>query len=136
MFNRNKEPQYNQQKLNRAITSGGLRVIVAGYIIFIAINIINGTKTEASTIPAWVGSLIGYVFIAASAGFIIYAVRSFLKALKGARLDADADADAQDDKKTKPEEKKPEAAPEMSIAEKVRAAQAMIPSEKKNGTDQ
>ncbi len=132
MSGQNKTPRYNQQKLNRAITAGGLRVVVAGYIIFIAINIINGTRSETSTIPAWVGSLIGYVFIAASAGFIIYAVRSFLKALKGARLDADAD----ENEKNVQEEKKPEEKSGMSIAEKVRAAQAMIPSEKKNGTDQ
>ena len=130
MFTRNKEPQYNQQKLNRAITSGGLRIVVAGYIIFIAVNVINGTKSETSSIPAWAGALIGYVFIAASAGFIIYAVRSFLKALKGARLDAD------ENKEPVQEEKKPEKQQEMSIAQKVRAAQAMIPTDKKNGTDQ
>lgn len=128
MFGRNRAQQYNQQKLNRAITSGVLRVIVAGYIIFIAVNVINGTKSETSSIPAWVGSLIGGLFIAASAGFIIYAVRSFLKALKNARLDAEEE--------TEQEEKKPEPKPEMSIAEKVRAAQAAIPSEKKHGTDQ
>jgi len=130
MFTRNKEPQYNQQKLNRAITSGGLRIVVAGYIIFIAINIINGTRNETSSIPAWAGALIGYVFIAASAGFIIYAVRSFLKALKGARLDADEETE------TAVAEQKPQKAPEMTIAQKARAVQAMLPPEKKNGTEQ
>lgn len=129
MFTRNKEPQYNQQKLNRAITSGGLRIVVAGYIIFIAINIINGTKNETSSIPSWAGALIGYVFIAASAGFIIYAVRSFLKALKGARLDADGE------EKTAQAEREPEKTSEMSIAQKVRSVQAMLPPENKNGTD-
>ena len=128
MFGRNKAQQYNQQKLNRAITSGVLRVVVAGYIIFIAVNVINGTKSETSSIPAWAGSLIGGLFIAASAGFIIYAIHSFLKALRNARLDAEEE--------TGQEEKKPEPKTEMSIAEKVRAAQAAIPSEKKNGTDQ
>ena len=40
------------------------------------------------------------------------------------------------EEETEQEEKKPEPKPEMSIAEKVRAAQAAIPSEKKHGTDQ
>ena len=124
MFNSSRQSKYNQQKLNRAITGVSLRVVVAGYIIFIAVNVINGTKSETSTIPEWVGSLIGALFIAASAGFIIYAVISFGKALQNARLDAEE----------VPEEK-PSPQPEMTIAEKVRSAQALIKSDEKRGTD-
>ena len=110
--------------LNKAITSVTLRIVVAGYIIFIAIQVINGTKSETSTIPAWVGSLVGFVFIAAACGFIIYSIRSFLKARQKALLDAEEEA-----------EEKPAPQPEMSIAEKVRAAQAMIGSDNNKKTE-
>ena len=119
MFNRKGESKYNQQMLNKAITSLTLRIVVAGYIVFIAFNVIKGTRSESSTIPVWVGSLIGVLFIAAAAGFIIYAVKMFLKARRDARLDADE----------MPEEK-PEPEPEMTIAEKVRAAQEKIDDKK------
>lgn len=122
MFSGNKKSQYNQQMMNRAITSVTLRIVVAGYIVFIAINIINGTKSESSSIPAWVGSLIGYVFIAGAAGFVIYAIRSFLKARGNARLD----------KEEQPKEEVPPPKAEMTIAEKVRSAQAMLQSDDKD----
>jgi len=125
MFQRNKTSQYNQQKLNRAITSVTLRIVVAGYIIFIAINVINGTKSETSTIPSWVGTLIGFLFIAAAAGFILYSILTFLKAKQAARLDAEE----------VPEEK-PAQKTEMTIAEKVRSAQAMLYSDEKHRNDQ
>ena len=118
MFNR--DGKYNQQKLNRAITSVTLRVVVAGYIVFIAFNLISGTRSENSSIPAWVGSLIGGVFIAAAAGFIIYSILTFRKALKNARMD---------EEETPVE--KPAPKPEMTIAEKVRAAQEMIHTDEK-----
>lgn len=123
MFNR--DGKYNQQKLNRALTSAALRIVVAGYIIFIAYHVISGTRSEASTIPSWVGMLIGFVFIAASVGFIIYAVLSFRKALQSARLDAEEEI---------PEEK-PASKTEPSIAEKVRAAEAMLRSDEEKKTD-
>ena len=125
MFQRNKTSQYNQQELNRAITSVTLRIVVAGYIIFIAINVINGTKSETSTIPSWVGTLIGFLFIAAAAGFILYSILTFLKAKQAARLDAEE----------VPEEK-PAQKTEMTIAEKVRSAQAMLYSDEKHRNDQ
>ena len=115
MFGRNGESKYNQQMMNRAITSLVLRVVVAGYIIFIGYNVITGTRSETSTIPVWAGSLIGALFIAAAAGFIIYAVISFLKSRESARLDAD---------EIKEENLTQE--PELTIAEKVRAAQEKI----------
>ena len=123
-FNRNGKSKYNQQKVNRAITSVSLRVVVAGYIIFVAINVINGTKSETSSIPAWVGSLIGFVFIAASVGFIIYSILTFRKALQAARLDADENTE-------KAPEEIPSSGAGLSIAEKVKAAQAMIKSDEK-----
>lgn len=119
MFNR--EGKYNQQKLNRAITSVTLRIVVAGYIVFIAFNVISGTRSETSSIPAWAGSLIGGVFIAAAAGFIIYSILTFRKALSNARLDAEE----------VPKEEKPMPKPEMTIAEKVRAAEKMINNDEK-----
>lgn len=125
MFNRNGKQKYNQQMMNRAITSGTLRVVVAGYIIFIAVNLINGTKSETSSIPAWAGTLIGFIFIAASAGFIIYAIRSFLKAMQNARLDAE---------EAPQEEKLPEV--QMSIAEKVRSAEAMLQNKRSESEEQ
>ena len=128
MFNRNIQSKYNQQKMNRAITSVVLRIIVAGYIIFIAVNVINGTKSETSTIPGWAGSLIGGLFIAASAGFIIYSIIMFRKALYNARLDVD--------EATERKEEKPAPAPEMTIAEKVRSAQAALNASEKHGNDQ
>jgi len=123
MFKR--EGKYNQQKLNRAITAVTLRVVVAGYIIFIAYNVIKGTRSETSSIPAWAGMLIGFVFIAASVGFIIYAVLSFRKALQDARLDAEEQ-----------QEKMPEPKTGMSIAEKVRAAQDALRDQEKQESDE
>ena len=124
MFTGNIRSKYNQQKFNRAVTSVSLRVVVAGYIIFVAVNVINGTKSETSTIPAWVGSLIGFIFIAAAAGFIIYSIFSFRNALRNARLDADETTE------NAPEEK-PSSGAETTIAEKVRAAQARIKSDER-----
>ena len=136
MFGRNGKSQYNQQMLNRAITSATLRIIVAGYIIFIAINLINGTKSEDSSIPAWAGTLIGFVFIALAAGFIIYSIRSFFKARDKARLDADENGDVPEEKPKEKPKKLPDPEAGMSIAEKVRAAQAMIDPKAGNKPDQ
>lgn len=117
MFDRNKKSQYDQQLMNRAITSAVLRIVVAAYIIFIAYNVINGTRSEDSSIPAWAGMLIGGLFMAAAAGFIIYSIRSFLKARENARLDPDAE---------NVPKKEEVSDSNMSIAEKVRSAQAKI----------
>ena len=74
--------EYDLQKRNQAYTAMGLRVLVAGYLIYLAWNIFSGSVLEGSEIKPWIATLIALVFTAVAVWFIRYAWKGFKQAMR------------------------------------------------------
>ena len=77
--------------LNRALTALVLRVAVAGYIGYLAWQILTGTLKGGSPIPIWGAWLIFAAFIAVGIVFCFYAVKQYLIIRKSAELPANTE---------------------------------------------
>ena len=77
---------YDFQKQNRARTTGTLRAIASGYLIYLAWTIIRDLLNGSSTLPGWVGWLAAVVFAFGGAAFGVYAWRTYRRDLEAARL--------------------------------------------------
>ncbi len=78
--------QYNTVMRGRAFAALALRIAVAGYLVYLAWRIMTNMLSGSDAIPEWVVWLFCAAFIAAAAGFCVYATVFFKKALKAAEL--------------------------------------------------
>lgn len=62
--------------MDNVLTKLILRVLVAGYIIFMAVKLITARDTGSDSV---VFMVIAVLFILAAAGFIIYAIMDYFK---------------------------------------------------------
>ena len=62
--------------MNDVLTKLLLRVLVAGYIIFMAVKLITARGTGSNQVVVMV---IAVLFIVASAAFIVYAIKDYFK---------------------------------------------------------
>ena len=83
--------EHDMSILNRALTALVLRVAVAGYIGYLAWQILTGTLKGGSPIPIWVAWLIFAAFIAVGIVFCFYAVKQYLIIRKSAELPANTE---------------------------------------------
>jgi hypothetical protein len=84
-----KKPQkkeYDTVLRGRAYTGLGLRVLVAGYMVYLAWKLLSNMLGGKGSIPEWGVYAICVVFAAAAVGFCVYAWKGFRKALKAAEL--------------------------------------------------
>ena len=79
-------PKYHYLRKRRAGTSAALRVVVIGYLLYLAWQIVRGAVSGSSTIPAPAAWLIGAVLAAAALAFGCYAWRRYQADLKAAEL--------------------------------------------------
>ena len=82
--------EYDPAITGKAISGMALRVIVSGYVVYLAWKVLTGALNGGSPIPAWGAWLIFLAFVAAAAYFCVYAVKQFKIALKSADISADA----------------------------------------------
>ena len=83
--------EHDMSILNRALTALVLRVAVAGYIGYLAWQILTGTLKGGSPIPIWGAWLIFAAFIAVGIVFCFYAVKQYLIIRKSAELPANTE---------------------------------------------
>ena len=68
-------------------------VLVAGYVLYMAWMIASGFISGESTMSLWCVILFCTLFAGGAVFFIIYAVRSFIKALKAAEISETCDTE-------------------------------------------
>ncbi len=77
--------EYDMAILSKALTGLGLRVILAGYLIYLAWKVLKGTLA-GGPIPLWGGWLVFAVFACSGVVFCVFSVRQYLIARKEATL--------------------------------------------------
>ncbi|MFB0919540.1 MAG: hypothetical protein QMB62_01450 [Oscillospiraceae bacterium] len=85
--------EHDMSILNRALTGLVLRIAIAGYIGYLAWQILTGTLKGGSPIPVWGAWLIFTAFMAAGIAFCVYAVKQYLIIRKLAELPKTGDAE-------------------------------------------
>lgn len=80
------QPKYDIQLRNRASTALVLRVVVAGYLLYLVYKIISGAMGGDSPIPVWAVWLIGGAMAVAALAFLIYAWKRYRADMKAARF--------------------------------------------------
>lgn len=80
------QPKYDIQLRNRASTALVLRVVVAGYLLYLVYKIISGVMGGDSPIPPWAVWLIGGAMAVAAAAFLVYAWKRYRADMKAARF--------------------------------------------------
>ena len=93
MFGISSKKKYDENKRNKAFTGLTLRVVVAGYILYLAYMIVNGSSE--SSMPLWTAVVICVVFVVCGLLFAAYSVRGFIKAIKDAEIIDEDSSDEQ-----------------------------------------
>ncbi|MEA4894432.1 MAG: hypothetical protein VB064_04140 [Oscillospiraceae bacterium] len=78
--------EYDMSMMGKALTGLVVRLAVAGYIAYLAWQILTNTLNGGSPIPDWGAWLIFAAFIAAGVAFCVYAVKQYLIIRKLAEL--------------------------------------------------
>ena len=78
--------EFDIQKRARAGTRATLRAVVAGYLIYLAWQIVKGVRTGSSSMAPAVAWTAAIFFTLAAVGVGIYAFRSWRADLEAARL--------------------------------------------------
>ncbi len=89
--------EYDVQRRARAGTSATLRALVAGYLLYLAWQIVKGVRTgETSMSPAVAYAAAAFFAIAALA-FVVYLIRRWRKEVEAARLPAQTETGETDE---------------------------------------
>jgi hypothetical protein len=87
--------KYDEQLKGKAYSRLVIRVIVAGYVLYLAWMIASGSADGKSTMPIWCVILFCSLFAVGAIFFIAYAIRSFFKALRTAEIGENSDSEDQ-----------------------------------------
>ncbi len=68
----------------QAMTKGILRVVVAIYLVYLAVKIYKGVGQGGSSMPAWLGYIFALFFVLAALGVCVYSYISYKQACAGA----------------------------------------------------
>ena len=81
-----RELKYDTRKRARADNIAAIRALVAGYLAYLAWQIVKGVRTEESTMTPDVGYAIAALFVLAAAAFTAYLIRQWRLETEAARL--------------------------------------------------
>ncbi|MBQ3702913.1 MAG: hypothetical protein II885_09160 [Oscillospiraceae bacterium] len=84
--------EYDIQKRARAGTRATLRAVVAGYLIYLAWQIVKGVRTGITTMSHGVAYAAAAFFTLAAIAFVVYLVRTWRADLEAARLPMDEES--------------------------------------------
>ena len=93
--------EYDMQRRAKAGTSAVLRALVAGYLLYIAWQIVKGVRSGESSMSPAVAYLAAGFFALAAAAFLVYLIRRWRADVEAARLPASEET------KAEPEEEAP-----------------------------
>ncbi len=100
MLKKQQKKVYDTVMRGRAYTGLVLRVLVAGYMVYLAWKLMSGMLGGSGSIPEWGVYAICIVFTAAAAGFCVFAYKAFKKALKAAEITTVPETISQADEET------------------------------------
>ena len=89
--------EYDPQRRSRAGTTLSVRVIAAGYLIYLGYTLIRDLLNGSTTMPVWLSWAAGIGFAAAGAAFGWYTWKRYQADLKAARLPEADKTDGNDD---------------------------------------
>lgn len=75
----------------RALTALGFRVLVAGYLVYLAWKILTGVLAGGSPIPVWCGWLIFVVFVGGALSFCVFSWKQYRLLRKDAEYPPETD---------------------------------------------
>ena len=81
-----RELKYDTRKRARADNIAAIRAVVAGYLAYLAWQIVKGVRTGESTMTPAVGYAIAALFVLAAAAFTVYLIRQWRLETEAARL--------------------------------------------------
>jgi TRAP-type C4-dicarboxylate transport system permease small subunit len=81
----------------RALTGFGLRVLVSGYLVYLAWGILSSALKGESTISLWVSWLIFAFFVGAAIAFCVFAWKQYRQLKKAAELPPETDSEKETD---------------------------------------
>lgn len=88
MRNMTQKKEYDLAMKSKAITGLSLRVLVAGYIVYLVWKILTGTLDGSGPIPIWAVWLICIMMTATALGFCYFSWKQYQKALESAEIPA------------------------------------------------
>lgn len=80
--------EYDVQRRARAGTSATLRALVAGYLVYLAWQIVKGVRSGETSMSPAVGYTAAAFFLLAALVFAVYLIRRWKKEVEAARLPA------------------------------------------------
>ena len=80
--------EYDVQRRARAGTSATLRALVAGYLVYLAWQIVKGVRSGETSMSPAVGYAAAACFLLAALVFAVYLIRRWKKEVEAARLPA------------------------------------------------
>lgn len=94
----NRRAEYDVQRRARAGTNATLRALVAGYLVYMAWQILKNVRSGETTMTPAVGYAAAAVFLLAAAAFAVYLIRRWRIEVEAARLpESDDPAEAVED---------------------------------------
>lgn len=93
---RREKRRYHVVRKNKADTKALFRVIVCGYLFYLAWQLVSGGGSDPS-FPPLAGWLTGGLFAAAAAGFGVYSWKEYRAALREAELTPEEEAELRQD---------------------------------------
>lgn len=78
--------EYDPVIMGKAISHMAMRVVVSGYLAYLAWKVLTEALNGGSPIPDWGAWLIFLAFVAAAAYFCVYSWRQYKKALKSSEI--------------------------------------------------
>ena len=78
--------EYDVQRRARAGTSATLRALVAGYLVYLAWQIVKGVRSGETSMSPAVGYAAAAFFLLAALGFAVYLIRRWKQEVEAARL--------------------------------------------------
>ena len=92
--------EYDVQRRARAGTSATLRALVAGYLVYLAWQIVKGVRTGETSMSPTVGYAAAAFFLLAALAFAVYLIRRWRREVEAARLPAAEEAAPNGEDKT------------------------------------
>ena len=89
--------EYDVQRRARAGTSATLRALVAGYLLYLAWQIVKGVRAGETSMSPAVAYAAAAFFVIAALAFVVYLVRRWRKEVEAARLPAQSENEDSED---------------------------------------
>ena len=95
-MNKQEHWEYDPQRRARASTGAMLRALVAGYLLYLAWNIVKGVRAGETSMSPAVAYPAAAFFTLAAIAFVVYLIRRWRKEVEAAKLPAQTGGESED----------------------------------------